>query len=169
MKEKIMTQTNIIRFPARRGRPRKHRPQKDLGTLELQKKRERAETTEALDLCLMRGLITPQQHWCGIHWRWLYTLRHGAPGVRVSTPTHIAGLEIKEDDPTWREAREEEYREALARIGAAGCAIVVTNICVHNERPAFLDIRSKKLLEHAVTLERFVDGLDVLAKHWKKK
>ena len=89
----------ILHFPRRRGRPKSVHHGIDRGTPELAQKRLRGETTETLDLCLERGLITPQQHWCGIHLRWLYTLRYGAPGVRSIDPTHTKGIEIKTDDP----------------------------------------------------------------------
>lgn len=139
-------------------------------------KRLMGETMEALDLCLERRLISPQQHWCGIHLRWLYTLRHGAPGVRTLDPTHLGGCEIKNDDPTWRAARELEYNEALNLLAKSGHALLVMNLCIYNERPAFLKHHTgrpaKALLSNAASNSaaacKLCDGLDVLVRHWRR-
>lgn len=160
----------IIKFPRKRGRPKLSREYRDNGTPELALKRLQSETSEALDLCLDRELITRDQHWCGIHLRWLYTLRHGAPGVRAIDPTHLGGVEISPDDPEWRSLREREYNEAMMLLALSGHALMLLNVCVHNERPAFLRIRPRMTQKHAVQAERGTrllrDGLDVLAKHW---
>lgn len=89
----------ILSFPRRRGRPRTAHKGRDLDTPELAQKRRTGETTETLDLCLERGIITHRQHWSGIHLRWLYTLRYGAPGIRAVDPAHVRGLDLKLDDP----------------------------------------------------------------------
>src|SRR5271154_1852352 len=110
----------ILTFPRRRGRPRSAQRGSDSGTPELVMKRLLGETAESLDLCLERGIITRQQHWCGIHLRWLYTLRYGAPGVRAVDPTHLGGTEISLDDPEWRSAREKEYHDAMKKLTDSG-------------------------------------------------
>lgn len=162
----------ILQFPRKRGRPRTGRPKKDTGTPELIMKRLRQETAEALDLCLERGIITPEQHWCGIHLRWLYTLRYGAPGVRAVDPTHLGGMEIRPDDPEWRNAREKEYTEALQLLSQGGHVTLLMNLCVYNERPRFLskplsksDGYTKSTLR---ALEKTRAGLDVLVKYWRQ-
>lgn len=151
--------TNILPFPKtrKRGRPKSARVEKDMGTPELQYKRAHGETAEALDICLQKGIIDEQQHWCGIHLRWLYTLRYGAPGVRALDPNHIIGVEVKTDDPTWREAREAEYHEAVSRLNKRGVGRILTNICIHNERP------------DPEMVHKMQDGLDLLVRHWKRK
>jgi len=159
--------------PRRRGRPRKHIQHRDTGTPELVYKRALGLTTESLDLCLERGLITPEQHWCGIHLRWLYTLRFGAPGVRAIDPTHLGGIELSLDDPRWRERREAEYQHALSRLGPRLAAYLL-GIAVHNERPSFL-----LPLLHAPSpgmaalrereLNRLRDGMEVLTRLWCRR
>lgn len=121
----------------RRGRPRQERPTHDHGTPELALKRALSLTSEALDLCLDRRIITPEQHWCGIHLRWLYTLRFGAPGVRAVDTTHLGGIDIKNDDPKWRSARESEYHEALQWLGERRARLLL-GLTVYNERPKLL-------------------------------
>jgi hypothetical protein len=159
----------ILYFPQKRGRPKAPpKPEKDMGTPELQDKRKASDTTEALDLCLEKGLITPEQHWCGIHLRWLYTLRHGAPGVRAIDLNHISGVEIASDDPAWREAREAEYHEALKHVARYGDTKLLMNICIHNERPGFLSARTQKSPSHYGDLVKLRDALDVLAHHWRR-
>ncbi len=155
----------ILSFPKRRGRPKVTRPMHDSGTPELVMKRALGETIEALDLCLERGLITQAQHWCGIHLRWLYTLRYGAPSVRTIDPTHLGGAEIKTDDPTWRMAREIEYNEAIGLLAASGHALLIINLCVYNERPIFLRGASTQS-ENSLFAVR--EGLDALTRLWRK-
>ena len=72
------------------------------------------------------------------HLRWLYTLRHGAPGLRALDPAHIRGLAVKTDDPGWRAAREKEYTDAMHRLTQTGHAPLLVNLCIHNDRPRFL-------------------------------
>lgn len=159
----------ILRFPRRRGRPKTMRPRTDTGTPELVMKRLLAETTEVLDLCLERQIITREQHWCGIHLRWLHTLRYGAPGVRAIDPTHLGGIEYKIDDPEWRSAREQEYHEAMLKLKDAGYATLLRDICIYNERPSFLNrnkLTAKSHKIHLLIVNNLRNGLDLLASHW---
>jgi len=157
----------ILPFPRKRGRPKILRPKLDYGTPELRLRRMRGDTAETLDLCLERGLITEQQHWCGIHLRWLYTLRHGAPGVRAIDPTHLGGIEIKNDDPEWRKLREQEYHEAITKLGKH--MKLLMNICVYNERPGYLREKNpEKRAYKTGPISDLSEGLDLLAKLWCK-
>jgi hypothetical protein len=162
----------ILRFPRKRGRPKSIPRGTDYGTPELSLKRLRGETAETLDLCLERALITREQHWCGIHLRWLYTLRHGAPSVRAIDPTHLGGIEPKPEDPEWRGAREKEYHEAIKKLADKGNVPLLMNLCVYNERPKFLNLRQpapgKRLTETETMLRDLRAGLDILAKLWGK-
>ena len=128
----------ILSFRKRRGRPKKNLPRHDTGTPELVMKRLMGHTMEALDLFLERRLISQRQHWCGIHLRWLYTLRHGAPTLQAISPVHVGGFEAKPDDPLWRSAREKEYNQAIRLLAAKGHALIVLNLCIYNEKPLFL-------------------------------
>jgi len=165
----------ILSFGKRRGRPKLQRPRVDTGTPELVMKRLMGDTMEALDLCLERRLISESQHWCGIHLRWLYTLRHGAPTPQALDPSHTGGFEAKADDPAWRSAREQEYHEAMALITASGHALIVMNLCIYNERPPFLKLpnggtahTAKLAGKHLAYLRKLSEGLDLLAAHWKR-
>src|SRR5262245_54303680 len=138
-------------FSVRRGRPRvsaamqesKHEPSRDWGTQELQFKRAIELTAESLDLCLARDIITAQQHWCGIHFRWLYTLKFGAPVARVIDPTHLGGREHGSDTPQWRIEREAEFHLAASELTRHGLYGTLTRICVFDERPRFLQRRTR--------------------------
>ena len=162
----------ILSFPRRRGRPRSTNSKgNDTGTPELVMKRLMGETIEVLDLCLERRIITSQQHWCGIHLRWLYTLRHGAPGVRALDPTHLGGCEIKTDDPLWRTARELEYHEAITLLAQSGHALIIMNLCIFNERPVFLNARPTQISackSRQRAILSVTDGLDRLVRHWHR-
>lgn len=168
----------ILSFPKRRrGRPKQSRPSRDMGTPELVMKRLMGETMEALDLCLERGIINDQQHWCGIHLRWLYTLRHGAPGVRAVDPTHLGGITIKNDDPLWRAAREMEYHDAIHLLAGSGHALIIMNLCIYNERPFFLkcsELRQNlpkpdRIAATETAIIKLREGFDLLLRHWKRK
>ncbi len=155
----------LSRFTRRRGRPKVEIQENDHGTPELQRKRAAEETAETLDLCLGKGLISLQQHWCGIHFRWLYTLRYGAPSVRALDLLHVDGIDIPNDDPSWRESREAEYHEAALALANWGYLRLLTNICVHNQRPDFL--KSRNVSDYK-TLAELRDGLDILVTHWRR-
>jgi len=166
------TKAIILSFPRKRGRPRITRPSVDTGTPELVLKKLMGMTTESLDLCLEREIITPEQHWCGIHLRWLYTLRHGAPGIRAIDPTHLGGLENKIDDPEWRAARENEYHDAMKKLHQARHAQLIVSICIYNERLPFLSLHTpvtpKKAQAASQMIEELRHGLNILVDEWRR-
>ena len=167
----IETKAQIIRFTTRRGRPKSTRPMRDTGTPETVMKRLLGVTTESLDLCLERGIISKRQHWCGIHLRWLYTLRHGVPSAKTIDIVREHGKEIKNDDPTWREEREKEYNQAINLLTKSGQALFLLNLCVYNDRPKFLNYSTAEMQINfasvADSVARLRDGLDVLSELWK--
>lgn len=160
--------SRIITMRRGRGRPKTVREEKDFGTPELQCKRTRGETCETLDWCLERGIISREQHWCGIHLRWLYTLRYGAPGVRAVDFNRVDGSDIAGDDVEWRIAREAEYHSAIGLITERGYVRLLMNVCIHNDRPDFLNEPKKISRGYVSFVEKLRDGLDVLVAHWRK-
>ncbi len=165
--------SKILTFSSRRGRPKSNRPLIDTGTPETVMKRLLGLTTEALDLCRERGIITDKQHWCGIHLRWLYTLRSGVPGVRahdISVTGNEGQKPVDYDDPLWRAAREKEYNTAINTLTQSGHALLLINLCIYNEMPkaiVFSPAGDKKNSCHISNNIR--NGLDILAKLWKQK
>jgi hypothetical protein len=161
----------IISFHRRRGRPKNNRPLHDTGTPETIMKRLLGITTEALDLCLERKIISERQHWCGIHLRWLYTLRHGVPNVKTMDISNSSN-QIKNDDPAWREEREKEYNEALNLLTKSGNSLLLLNLCVYNHRPQFLDFTTAEMQRNfasiADNIARLRNGLDILSNLWKR-
>ena len=149
-------QATILPFPKRRGRPRRVREEKDLGTPELMRKRAEGETSEALDLCFARQLITNEEHWCGMHLRWLHTLRFGTNSIRAMDP---ARLKLGETayDPHWLEAREREYQEAIAILRQSKCLALIMGLCIYNERPGPRQMGPIK------------EGLGLLEKLWRRR
>lgn len=116
----------------RRGRPRQARPDRDYGTPELQQKKNQSCTEEVLDLYLQKGVILPPHHWCGIHLRWLYTIRYGVPGTRALDICQASGMEIRMDDVQWRASREQEYMQALAALRLVHSEEVIKDVCIFN-------------------------------------
>lgn len=157
--------------PKGRGRPRKTQPAgKDCGTPELMMKRAQGVTAETLDVCLERGLITQQQHWCGIHLRWLHTLRHGAPSLRALDPAHLRGHAPRSEENDWRSQREQEYRDAIQALTPSGHIALVLNVCIYNDRPSFLTPScNEEQAERALTmLMGLSKGLDILVHLWNR-
>lgn len=157
----------------KRGRPRKPpRPATDLGTPELAARHAAGLTAEPLDICLARGILSVDQHWCGIHLRWLYTLRFGAPVAQAAARADCPLTDPRLADPLWRAAREAEYQEGLQRLGRRFTSPVLS-LCVHNEWPHFLRpsreysrmTASLRLKE----LEQVREGLDRLRSLWCRK
>jgi hypothetical protein len=162
-------------FSTRRGRPKSARPSTDMGTPELQRKRRAGLTQEAIDLCLEKGLITPSLHWCGLHLRWLYTLRYGAPGISSALHRFYDAPAAKPDDPAWRSAREAEFAEAATMLRHHKRYAPVAQLAIFNERPRFLnDAWRKAAWENRRTRDTILteyqwmhEGLCLLERCWK--
>ncbi len=165
-------------FSTLRGRPRATTRviDTDSGTPELRLKHAMGITAEPIDLCLSRGLITPDQHWCGLHLRWLYTLRYGAP---VTTSRYMDRLDCQpaaEQDENWRQMREQEYHDSIALLKSQRRYEPVMRLCVFNELPAFLNHSLKErawsdpALAHQLLRSHHSlrEGLDILVKHWRR-
>lgn len=165
-------------FSTRRGRPpRTTSHGQDLGTPELCFKRAHGLTDEPIDRLLHRGLISQNQHWCGLHLRWLYTLRYGAPSLTTHYHDARSRLSVGEDDPAWRALREREYTEAAGALKAAKRYEPVMRLCIHNELPAFLNPR---LQAQALTIpdlahqlaqrhQLLLEGLSTLESLWRPR
>lgn len=164
-------------FRTTRGRPKsKIADKKDIGTAELRAKRAQSITCEPLDICLKKGFISEAQHWCGLHLRWLYTLRYGAPSVACRGYHLESGYPIRPEDDAWRSAREQEYRQAIQALSHWRCYEMVMSVCVFHHMPLFLNIapqhKNKKIemLSNKATREheQFITGLEVLRALWRK-
>ena len=154
-------------FSRKRGRPSKNTIEQDRGTLELRKKRSLGITTEPLDLCLKKRLITTNQHTSGIRLRWLYTIRFGSPDVSAY---NFEGHGIpckKEADEEWVKARYKDYSNALEALEKIGAKTIIMNICVFNQRASFLlpypaDISRHDSKMRNQKLLKFREGLEIL-------
>lgn len=164
-------------FSTRRGRPAKPKLMRDNGTPELQAKHRLGLTGEAIDLCLERQLISREQHWAGLHYRWLYTVRYGAPSLsshwwRLCNEGHTG---TRTENGAWRAAREQEYSEARTLLMRHGKYEPVMQVAVYNDIPCFLrpDLLQMALARPAlldrIEQERghFSEGVKLLAEHWR--
>lgn len=164
-------------FTSRRGRPRAPSPHADTGTPELRAKRSIGITTEPIDLCLTRNLISPAQHWCGLHWRWLYTLRYGAPTLTSRYEADSPGMAQAGEEGPWRIARNQEYQEARALLQNRKRYDPVMRLTVFNELPAFLNPSLQARAWHTPALARrlseahhiLCEGLELLVTQWKQQ
>lgn len=162
-------------FTSRRGRPRAISGVPDTGTPELKRKRASGLTVEPIDLCLEKGIIDEPQHRSGMHLRWLYTLRYGAPSLttRYFLEEATSGATTCEQ---WRSAREQEYLLATRLLASRRLDQAILRLAVYNELPAFM---SPALLQQAwvrpALAERLdslradvSDGLELLVRHWQR-
>ncbi len=145
----------------KRGRPRLQKPGVDLGTPELQRHRQDSGTAEALDIFLQHQMIDEEQHWCGMHLRWLHTLKHGAPGANITDILgSIYGSFTAAASPQWRAEREEEYRQALEALADPQIRRTVCRIAIYNESSCMRGRRQEQ--------ELLSQGLEILRKHWRR-
>lgn len=164
-------------FTTRRGRPRAPVVLQDSGTPELRLKHALGLTAEPIDLCLDRKLITNEQHWCGLHLRWLYTLRYGAPSVTTCYLDRQGPSPAAEETVQWRAQREEEYGAAIILLKSEQHYEAVMRLCVFNESPAFLNhsLQQRAWEDRAIAHQllqchhKLTQGLDILAKHWHRQ
>lgn len=162
-------------FTTRRGRPKAPATTTDLGTPELRLKHALGATTEPIDLCLSRELITPEQHRCGMHLRWLYTLRYGAPVITTRYGDRLDAPAASEESDGWRASREEEYHTATALLKQHRRYDAVMRVCIYHELPACLNpvLRARAWGDASLTdalwrsHHRLREGLDILHIHWR--
>lgn len=159
---------------SRRGRPKLRRPARDTGTPELRAKHRLALTAEPIDLCLERTLITRPQHWSGVHFRWLYTVRYGVPtpkAIDTLQTSHRQGIFF--EDPIRQAECEEEYRKAIHTLGQHRLLDPVLSLCVYGRAPSCLyrsftaSMAIVSRCREEVTELR--EGLDVLATLWRQR
>lgn len=161
-------------FSSRRGRPRANSGVPDTGTPELRQKRRHSITAEPIDICLEKGLIDIDQHRSGLHLRWLYTLRYGAPSLTARYYRDDAGSGVQTCEQ-WRSAREQEYLLATRLLASRRLEHAVLRLTIYNELPAFLSPNLQQqawlqpaLAERLENLRHEVhDGLTLLVKHWR--
>jgi hypothetical protein len=140
-----------------RGRPKLERPEIDLGTPELQRKRMKNLTAETLDQLLEHDVITQDQHWCAIHFRWLYTLRYGSPSPHI-TDFIDSRRSNPMDNPEWRCAREAEYHEAASLLHRAGVLDEMLEVLLYAP--------TMPLKQSVPMVPKLREGLDILGKLW---
>lgn len=160
MPKACTTKPPIRRFKSQRGRPRQSiisssGDTSDSGTPELILKRAQSLTSEPIDLCLSRGHINEEEHRAALHLRWLYTLRHGAPGISAFDLLRGQGHSIEASaDPAWRSAREREYLQAMALLKRSRSEQAVLSCILYHEMPEFLIPSTSTRLSQHYELER---------------
>ncbi|MDG1287019.1 MAG: hypothetical protein P8P30_05570 [Rickettsiales bacterium] len=120
-------------FSSRRGRPKQKREDVDKGTAELRKKRRLNLTTEPLDWLREHELISSKQHWCGLHFRWLYTLRYGSTTPQSLDAAREKGILHKQDDESWKREREDEWKDATAHLRRNHLLEITLKYCIYQQ------------------------------------
>lgn len=154
------------RFTSKRGRPKTiDNNIIDKGSWQLQARKKLGQTTEALDLCFQKGIISENELWAGGRLRWLYSIKFGSPNISAVDLRHFYGHEIKITDPDWQERREDEYREAIRELKGYKLHKLVINVAIFNHRLEFLNggkVRYKDTKD-------LRDGLDLLCELWGRQ
>jgi hypothetical protein len=146
----------------KRGRPKTKLYEKDFGTPELQAKRNNQQTSEALDLCLEKRLISSEQHSAGIRLRWLYTLIFGPPVISGYDPSDLGGkFQSKYNDDNWLKSKKVEYIEAIEGLKSSLTINIVMNTCIFNQYPKFL-INNSIQIDAYKDLSKLQLGLDII-------
>jgi hypothetical protein len=162
-------------FSSKRGRPKTAPNTQDYGTAELIAKRAFHLTDEPIDQCLHQRLISAGEHRAGLHLRWLYTLRYGAPSVQALCLDQHSHTSSREAIASWRAEREADYAQARQLLHQSGHYECVMRLCVFNEAPPFLNASAReKAWHHPATRQHLEDqhqhlraGLTLLATHWR--
>ncbi len=136
----------------KRGRPKKSSSEGPVITPELLKKHRLGLTQEALDICFERSLISKNQQSCGIRLRWLYTLIYGAVTVQ-SKMSNIESFCGKKHTEQWLKKRQEEYFLIARKLQADNVFSIVSDICIYNNPPSFLQRRNIR------EQSDFIDGM----------
>lgn len=154
-------------FTSRRGRPQKQSKkaihpslQRDLGTEQLQAKRRNNLTAEPFDLLLQKSIITEDEHRAGIHLRWLFTLKNGAPNISAMALDEQFGRELRCESDSWRARREAEYGSAIEVLARAKLTELILNVAVYGVI---------KFPINAEFLYELREGLQLLCKLFAKK
>ena len=167
-----------MKFTSKRGRPAAYG---HLTVIEGGKNGEGQKTThlhkrvnrEPIDICHEKGLISDNQHWAALHFRWLYTLRFGAPGISASQLDKLGAQGPKIVDSKWHEEREREYAMAVEKLRKAGALKIVLNLAIFGHFPRCMTmgkIARKDFIRHNLNeVLKLREGLDILASHWGKK
>ena len=148
----------------KRGRPKNISTSIDKGTIELQKKRMNNLTTESLDLCLQKNIITPIEHMSGVKLRWMYTLKFGVPTIQ-SKLLQMKFYDSKNYNEKLLEDLQKKYRDVIESLKEIYAHKIVMNICIFNEFPNFLKFR--KLGDHQE--EKFIQGIKLVVKEFGLK
>lgn len=149
-------------FSSKRGRPRKVVSGKlgnDLGTEQLQAKRRSNATIEVFDLLLQKSILSEDEHRAGMHLRWLFTLKNGAPNISAARLDDCYGRDIRPESEDWRESREGEYDAALEALKGTRTMREVMDTAVYG---------TVRLPLTAVYLSNLRDGLRLLCKIWRR-
>jgi hypothetical protein len=163
-------------FTTRRGRPKTKEvkleviSERDLGTPELCMHRAFNQTKEVLDICIEKRIITEDEHRAAVHFRWLYTIRFGAPNISALDINKGEGRDIREESEIWRAKREREYSMAVEKLRSEGSLKMIMNIAIFNHSPRFLtgvnSHRTAQIIQNKRELAKFREGLKTLVSLW---
>ena len=157
----------------KRGRP-KSRLAIDLGTTELRQKRSLDLTTEPLDLCMKRNLITESQYKAALKFRWLFSMCYGHLKLKSYDPSAPIGRSLVEQgDQTLRYCHT-TYHDVISQLQLISAEKIVSNICIHHHIPSFLKHNTRALelgpimMRKVCEFEKFKEGIELVEQHIKR-
>lgn len=126
-------------------------------------------TSEPIDICYKKGLISADEHRAALHFRWLYTLKFGAPDISAVEYDKFTLSGSRIQDPEWQELREREYAMAVEKLRSSGALKIVLNIAVFGYMPGFLitsRLNKRCFGANYSEVQKLKEGLDLLVRHW---
>ena len=122
-----------------RGRPKLNKPAKDLGTVELQKKKKLHITDDALDLMLRREVITENQYHAGMKLRYFFNMLYGFLKVRAYDMSMVRGLSTDTDGNEVICAKiKQRYDGVMRRLASRSYSNTIYRVCLHGEMQPFM-------------------------------
>ena len=123
----------------KKGRPKKNKLDKDLGTPELQQKRLMRFTDDPLDLCFERNIMTENQYNLSLRLRALFYSIFGHLKLKAYDPENLSGASVFfiEDEKEIRR-KKIEYDLIMKSLSAMSFDKMIYKVCITGEKPSFL-------------------------------
>jgi len=150
-------------FTSRRGRPKTVVEAVDKGTPELRRRHQKQLTLEPLDWLFLQEVISEKQQWCGLHFRWLYTLRYGAFTPQSLDATQLRGVLRKREYEEWQQEREKEWQQTMGFLREAKLLRPALSLCVYLQ-----SVPKEWRKSHQNFPPAYREALQMLEQHWRR-
>lgn len=151
-----------------RGRPKSTHQGADLGTPELQYYKKHHLTEEVIDRYLRHNILDSNQHWCGIHLRWLYTKLYGLPTARAVAFIE-KGRSCLEENAAQLKDMHDQYHYASQLLLKENLHKTVLDVTVFNRDILFDSMHYQRANPQNPKYNlksNLINGMNILVKCW---